>query len=618
MASRDSFSAALKRFIAMTLETSFDGLLNVSPQKKNDDFIYIQPAMSPGGHALGAEERNINTHDAIAEGCKILDDIEKGIEYVPHDPNHVITILMALAYKNGDINMVQYFAQFVSSSKHPIEKGMNIMGVDTFIDKTANTRIRDFIETVPFNQLQMLSWKMIRKLNKSQINEKFCPDRVAFIKQNKDTIDMIQKKLSDRTHHIMNAHKTSIRILDYDFNKKMTRFNKDENAERAAISITHQTATRELNQAYCSGLNTNSNEDFLKYKSALAVCNQQYMVNINTIKSQMDKKREQARAEYNGPRKQLIREFNDTIDMITAKFNEELDPSSQECQATLKKIEQQYNENAELQAMIRNETLTIADCRKIVQLVNTIYPKKQILYERMGLRDAALTPVNSTNPVYDFIVRCWQLRPSSISMNLIKTPPQLVFDLLTKANQKPDDVIPKILRSRIIEKMNVFNSYVIKTFGVGSNPSQWSDTLSHFAKAINPVIQNYNKMCMDQDLIPFAHATSFVPADLAPSMYRGNNYAYFFVTSSSCYSYSQNWRRDAVRAVNNGTMPADVTVTLGNFDRIKFSQITDKIAYDGEKTLMDALVRTGVTSDTFITFLRKYYFSGAFIKINLN
>jgi hypothetical protein len=203
-------------------------------------------------------------------------------------------------------------------------------------------------------------------------------------------------------------------------------------------------------------------------------------------------------------------------------------------------------------------------------------------------------------------------------MNLNKYPPKIVYELLDKAVPVKTDDDPKILRSRIIEKMNAFEKYVVKTFGYESTPFQWSDTLSKFAKAINPHINTYNKMCVDNELADshLANATSFVPGDLASSMYRGYDDNYFF-RKSLYYTYSSIWRRDAVRAVNHLTMPADIIAILGNFDRHKFATITDKLAHDGDTPLINALANCGITPDVFICFLLQYYLSGAFLKINL-
>jgi len=173
-----------------------------------------------------------------------------------------------------------------------------------------------------------------------------------------------------------------------------------------------------------------------------------------------------------------------------------------------------------------------------------------------------------------------------------------------------------VLRAGVMRKFNVFQEWVRLQHGhYDSNPSKWSDTLSKFATNINPSVRRYNDMVGRIELM---EATSFVPGDLAPEMYGSNTATgYFFLGQGMYYSYSSAWRRDAYAAYVQGRLPPAVNALDGMDKERIVNTISVRDAHIGGRELLNALDKLGIKELQFTKFLRQYYWSGAFLTINL-
>jgi len=220
------------------------------------------------------------------------------------------------------------------------------------------------------------------------------------------------------------------------------------------------------------------------------------------------------------------------------------------------------------------------------------------------------------DPFVAYVEQCWQTRPSSISVKLSKQPPQSVREVLKKI-APPDETNVRGLQSKLRSKFRLFQKWVHLQHGNNSNPSVWSDTLSKFASVVNPHVDRYNKMVEPQ--LGFLHATSFVPADLAPEMYRRGQTAtgYFIMGQGWIYAYSAIWRRDAYAAFLQKRLPKEVQEVLEGYTSLQ-EHVSVDLAYRGRQELLEGLEKAGVSEMTFTSFLRRYYWSGAFLEVNLH
>lgn len=272
------------------------------------------------------------------------------------------------------------------------------------------------------------------------------------------------------------------------------------------------------------------------------------------------------------------------------------------------------------QKMPTGVCISNAHARRIFRILQDNLRKKINISAIKFHRNECFAPIAmSEHPIYAFIVNCWRLRPSSISMNLCKFPPVMVMRLLNLAGFGCGRVNREMLREEILTKFTHFRKWINLQFpSQETTPYEWSDTLSRFAKAINPSIAIYNKLMPEN---PFLHATSFVPKDLAPEMYRTcREDGYFYNGKGLYYEYSSLWRRDAVHALKQNRLPR-CAVAILELDLKQLNTmceyVTDEVALLGGSVLLEALAKVGVDPLVFTTFLRKYYTSGAFIDANL-
>jgi len=261
--------------------------------------------------------------------------------------------------------------------------------------------------------------------------------------------------------------------------------------------------------------------------------------------------------------------------------------------------------------------------RYIRRVMLTYFPQKCVKMRVQTLRHECFSPIDiRSNPVASFVLQCWNQRGSSISCHLPKQPPPIVKEILKESGFGNGEMVPSDdfyrieLKNAIKRKFEAFQSCILLLHGPLSSPNSWSDTLSKFASAINPRIDEYNKLFPDDKLM---HATSFVPADLAPEMHRrtGVDTGYFFMGRGWIYCYSAVWRRDAVEACVRSLLPPSQVTALIGFENQLSRHVSAGLAYTGGTSLLMGLNSAGISEELFTKFLRQYYWSGAFLTINL-
>ena len=249
--------------------------------------------------------------------------------------------------------------------------------------------------------------------------------------------------------------------------------------------------------------------------------------------------------------------------------------------------------------------------RYVFRLIKRIWGTKANLIARDALRSELFSPLPTGDyQVRQFVFRCWAMRASSISCHLPKLPPESVKFLLESFLGDEKRIEPSSFRSAILRRLKKFVEWTeMMPFYNGGNPTLWADTLSNFAKALNPIIMRYNKIVREEDQL--CPVTSFVPFDLAGEMYSAalRDQNYFFGPQGYYYSYSPQWRAAAFRRLRLGTIPENWKDLI---------PIAKKISPDVVERGCDELKVALETDDNrakVIKYLNWYYFSGAFLDV---
>ena len=175
------------------------------------------------------------------------------------------------------------------------------------------------------------------------------------------------------------------------------------------------------------------------------------------------------------------------------------------------------------------------------------------------------------------------------------------------------DIPPVMLRRMIRSKLRYFRDWT-RRFPDRSSPRDWGETLTKFAKVINPFIEEYNSRVPETDRL--LYVTPFAQGLVQRMECFERDDDYFFLNQGK--SYDPEWRRDAVLGLLHKKLPRKVVDWLNHVDLELFSRhITPELAYNGGEQLMDALRDVGVELTDFTFFLRSYYGHGAFLFANL-